>query len=832
MKKSVVKLFRNFLFLCSSILSGLAFYSCGEDAGLGGAIDTKAPTLSIDYPKESGSAIRDSFILAGTVTDDKSISRVAVNVKSLDDGGKFSKTYSASFDPVKNRWWVDINKYEKIDDNHGSWQYPDGNYEFSVTAFDNAGNNSGTYSKTFEIDNTPPVFIISNPGVIKKTNLSPSAYGSLFTIDGTISDNHTISFMDVKIYNASEECVSSETYEGKNIDFYREEDIATAGGTSVQIAQYANASVENRSALNTRYSQLHESDSGTEYYYAEIKLTDSTKVYQDPWGEDARSADEISADQLGNSTSKLYLYDDVYASLMSAKKGLGLSAANLKDIISGVYTGSANKDEVLKVLYDKAYDTSLVEDDPMANKLSFSLNPEANPTYNVNGFEFGFNADDAVQSASTGNTVSVTISAGLDGTNIAPEIVRVWMKEYKDRPTDAEAIKTDLRTLEKQVEILEKAETEFLDALHKSETAAATTVKTGDSDWVLIYDYSLNNSKGSSVSTKTFSVTLPEGIKLSKYYILGVTGYDIEDVEFAQNSVYGFEGNTAGVPPTLKVETPANLSVWGDFAKPQFSGTATISSKSLYLTELTATLTIQDETTNKIEGEFTDTITCKIENDKQTWELSEAGALTWDSVNEKWNLDTTKLPGLVELYNTKAKTADGVYWLATLKISGKSSSGHEGESSQSIHIDTVAPKVSLASVTPSVSGSDYFGGTDTNTYLNGTVTVKGNIDEQNMADSDDAVSYDILAATGDDEPVSILAELIAHAEELGVAFDGKLGKAVTINQSFNTRLISEFFHSFKGAAEDEKIKIEVKVTVKDKAGNLGTCSSNSLNDGK
>ena len=321
MKKSVVKFFRNFLFLGSSILSGLAFYSCGEDAGLGGAIDTKAPTLSIDYPKESGSAIRDSFILAGTVSDDKSISRVAVNVKSLDDGGQISETYSASFDSVKNRWWVDINKYEKIDDNHGSWKYPDGNYEFSVTAFDNAGNNSGTYSKTFEIDNTPPVFIISNPGVIKKTDLSPSAYGSLFTIDGTISDNHTISFMDVTIYNASGECVSSETYEGENLPYYREEDIATAGGTSVQIAQYANVPVENRSALNTRYKQLHESDSGTEYYYAEIKLTDSTKVYQDPWGDGSRSAEELSADQLGNSTSTVYLYDDVYASSMGKKQG-------------------------------------------------------------------------------------------------------------------------------------------------------------------------------------------------------------------------------------------------------------------------------------------------------------------------------------------------------------------------------------------------------------------------------------------------------------------------------------------------------------------------------
>ena len=834
MKKSVVKLLQSFLLLGASILSGFAFYSCGEDAGLGGAIDTKAPTLSIDYPKESGSAIRDQFILAGTVTDDKSIARVTVNVKSLDDGGKISDTYSASFDPVKNRWWVDINRYDaSAAGYYNGWQYPDGNYEFSVTAFDNAGNNSGTYSKTFEIDNTPPVFIISNPGVIKKTNLSASAYGSLFTIDGTISDNHTISFMDVKIYDANGKCVSSESYEGENLPYYREEDVATAGGTSVQIAQYANAAVENRSALNTRYSQLHESDSGTEYYYAEIKLTDSTKVYRNPWGEDARSADEISADQLGNSTSKLYLYDDVFSSLMSAKKGLGLSAANLKDIISGVYSGSASKESVLQTLNEKVYDTSLVEDDPMANKLSFSLNPEANPTYNVNGFEFGF-GDEAVLSASSGNTVSVTISAGLDKTNIAPEVVRVWMKTYAQKPTDQAAVKSDLITLGKEVVKFEKYNDDFagfMDKLHESPENPATTITTGGANWVLIYDYSLNNSRSSSVSTKTFSVTLPDGIELSKYYILGVTGCDIEDLEFAQNTVYGFEGNTAGVPPTIDIETPDNLSVWANFAAPSFTGTASLSTKSLYVSELTASLSIiEDGSTKKNIGEFTDTITCKIENDEKVWSTSAAQALTYDKTEDKWHLDASKLPGLLKVYETEAPK--GVLWLATLKVSGKSSSGHTGEKTLSVKIDTVAPVVSISSVTPTVLGSEYFGDSDTNTYLNGKISIKGNISDTNLLETEEAVTYDVLASIGDEEPVSILADLIANKEDVGADFDGKLGSVYSINESFDTRAISKFFHDFKEKGEDEKIKIEVVVTATDKAGNKGSYSSSLLNGGK
>ena len=826
---NLLKCWYFFIFAASIVV----FWSCGEESGLGSAIDTKAPVLSIDYPKASGSAIRDSFVLAGEVSDDKSISRITVVVKSLDDGGKITDSYFADYDVTKKRWWIDLNSYDPSNaDYHNGWQYPDGRYEFSVTAFDNAGNNSGTYSKTFELDNTPPLFIISNPGVIKKTGLSPSAYGSIFTIDGTISDNHTISFMDVKIFDINGVCVSSESYEGANILFYREEDVATAGGTSVQIAQYANdASSDKRSALNTRYTQLHESDTGTEYYYAEIKLTDSTKVYKNPWQDESRTAEEIEADELGNSTSSLYLYDDVYSSLISSKKGLGLSAANLKDIISGVYDGDLDRAEILALLEQKKYDTSdSSEDEPMSNKLSFSLHPEANPTYTVNGFEFGFTPDDVLQSASSGNTVSVTISAGLDGTNIAPEKVRVWMKTLSSRPADPEPIKSDLILLGKEVEALERDdETEFIDALHETEEAHATNVSVNGESWKLIYDYSLNNSKGNSVVTKTFSVTLPEGIEMSKYYILGITGCDIDDVEFAQKTVYGFEGNTIGVPPIITFDSPQNLSVWPDFEKPEFKGTAVISSKSLYLTELSAEIRITDESTNKLICEYSDKTTCRIEDEKNVWTNSELGALTWNTEEEKWYLDATKFPELIEKFNLE-KTK-GLHWLATIKVSGKSSSAHEGEFIQSIHIDTVSPKVVLSSISPSVIGSGYFGAGDQDIYLNGKISITGNVEDLNLSDDDDAVSCDILASVDGSEPVSILSELIAKKEELGLdamaqdgKFDGKLGKVFSINIPIDTNMITKYF-----GETDRKIQTEFVVTAKDKAGNVGTYSSKLLN---
>ncbi|MBR4599404.1 MAG: hypothetical protein IKO39_05080, partial [Treponema sp.] len=509
-----------------------------------------------------------------------------------------------------------------------------------------------------------------------------------------------------------------------------------------------------------------------------------------------------------NETSKLYLYDDVYSSLMSTKKGLGLNASNLKDIISGI---TVNED-ALEKLNENVIDTaSAGESDALANKLSFSLNPEANPVYNVNGFEFAFSDNDTLQTASSGNMVSVTITAGLDNTNIAPEVVRVWMKEYSEKPSesDEDKIKADLLALGKAVKGLEDSETDFIDTIH-AESGSATPVSTNDSEnkWILIYDYSLNNSKGSSVSTKTFSVTLPEGISLSKYYILGVTGYDIEEVEFSQNTVYGFEGNTAGVAPTLTIDSPDSLAIFGEFdSSSVFTGKATLSTNQLYISEISATLSITDESSSSQASvaEYTDSI--KWIND---WDDSTYGAISWDETSSTWKFDASKIQELVDLYNSKKD--DGIYWLCTLTVEAKSSSGHSGEISRSIHIDTVAPTVTINSVTPNVSGAEYFSESDTNTYLNGKITFKGTIEEQNL----DSVSFDILA--GGESVI----------EELGIS--GELGKVYSVSKGIDTSIITEKFAT--SSDSDPKIEVEIRLTAMDKAGNSATYSSKALLGGE
>ena len=817
-------------FLKNWVVGGLAslllavLLSCGEDAGLGASIDTKAPTLSITYP-DSGAAIRDSFILAGDCSDDKSISRILVTVKNLESGVDYG-SYPAKVSVDQTSWQVELNSYDSNNaEYYNGWQLPDGKYEFSVTAYDNAGNNSGVSSRQFEIDNTPPVFIISNPGVVKSSGLKASAYGSLFTIDGTISDNHPISYMDVKIFRTSDgQLLSHETYEGSAIDFYREEDIATAGGSSVTIAQWSDTATQ---TAKTRYTDIYgyNVEAGTIEYFAQIALYDSAKVYKNPPKNSSRSAVEIASDVYGNSTSTVYLYDDVYTALMSAKKGLGLSAANLKDILAGLDKGE-KATAALSTLSTNAKNTEVD-----ANRLYFSLNPQANPTYTVNGYKFNF-ASNENQLASSGNTVSVTVSAGLDGTNIQPDLVKVWIKKYASKPTDEIAVKSELEKLNQKVIELTKEEAEFV------EDVTTINLESGN-DWILVYDYAQHNDKGSSVATKTFAVTLPaieDYIELEKFYILGVTGHDVDEVCFSQNIVYGFEGNAAGVPPTFAFddtegsETPKSLSIWNDFATPKFSGTAIVSTGSYFVKEITAKLTLKDENTNATVGTYTDTmISNKTTEGGVVWTQSAAQALSWDYDANKWKIDLTKLPGLssVDISNKQL--------LASLEISGKSSSGHSGVTSRDIHIDTVAPVVTMTSITPSVSGSEYFGNGDTNTYLNGNITIKGNVEEQNLKN----VSYDILASTDLGKTLtagdSILEDLKNHKTELGLDagtadgnFDGSLGKQFTLNIPFATTAITKLFHDYKVAEEDAKIQVELVVTAVDEAGNTGSYSSKTL----
>ena len=777
--------------------SALLFAFSGCDVGLGESVDTSAPTLSIEYPPIAA-VIKDTFVLYGSCDDDKDVASVSVQVVNTETK-EVVDTLNATIDAGGKSWRVDVNPY--IEET-GKYKYLDGTYQFSASAVDGAGHSSGESSRTFDLDNTAPVFIISKPGVVKSENLKPSAYGSVFTIDGTIADNHTISLMDVKIFDENGNVVSSESYDDGTIgEFFREEEIATAGGTSVTIAQSG----------NDRYSKLYNDATskdaeGTARYYAEISLCDNAQVYNEPVSGERSVVSTVINDK-GNKTSVVYLYDDVYSELMSAKKGMGLSAADLKDIISGTYSGTADKDNVRQILSEKAKDTAASDND--GNRLSFSLNPDANPTYTVNSFAFNFDADATVQSASSGNSLTVTIQAGLDNTNIAPECVKVWIKEFDSRPTDSDEIESQINDLWKTVK--NAGETEFTEG-----------EKTGD--WLLIYDYSKHNEKGSSVSTETFSATLPAGvIKLEKFYIVAVTGTDVDDVEFSQKQKFGFEGNEAGVPPNPVIETPENLSIVASTAQSdlEFTGTAVVKSSSLFVQKLTARLTVTDETTGESVGEATETISCELDSsNRKTWAANEA--LFFDSA-DKWHFVPEKLANYSAI---AAARESGKMYLYTLTLEAKSSSGHTAETSRSVHVDTTLPAISISSAEPRVELYEPLGNDlkDKYIYLNGTVTIKGSIEEQNLSE----VSYDIWASTdltkelSEADSIFKLAEsnatIKAALENAGL--DKSLGKVYSISQEFKTSLISNLFATSEN--RDPMIKVEVVLMAEDNAGNKTT----------
>lgn len=747
--------------------------------GLGDSVDTVAPSVKIVYPDpETNAIIRGTFILYGDCNDDKQITAVKVTLVNKLTGETVLEDAPATVDSSSKHWRIDLNKYSP-ENRYAGWQLADGTYSATVRAYDGSHDSSSdensSASSTFDIDNTPPVFVIKNPGVVKSGTSSPSAYGSIFTIEGTIAELHSVSSMDVTIYDESGSIVSKENYNGEEISSFRADDIAPPGEASVSviIAQAGSA----------RYDGIYGDSSGTQKYTCSIRLTDNAKRYvAPPDSSDQRTAEEAAADEKGNSTSSLYLYDDVYDSLLSQKKETSkkLQPTDLMKILNG----TKSDDEAKEILDGAEKDTSSAEE---SGRLYFSLNPDANPTYQVNGFEYKFGENAANQQASSGNAVSVTVTQGLDQTQIdldgnekSNATVKVWMKEYTAAPESREELAAELsETLAAKVKALEDDEDGYSEATFTEYSKATEELPATEIEgWKLIYDYGKNNSGGASVSTKTFSVTLPEGaIVLNKYYILAVTGRDIDGVEFSQNTIYGFLGNEAGVPPTLKILSPGSSSLQATTGF-SFSGSAVLTGGSLYASYLRAALSVTDQDTNADLGTYTEEIS-RSGADKG-WTSTAAFTCAEDG---SWTFSPS---GLKDYEKIKAEKDSGKSYLYTLELYGKSSSGHDSSVSQNVQIDSVLPKIEISSITPTVD--EYDG--KTGPFVNETITVKGSVTESNLS--------------------SVVMKIYSGSE---LKETKSLGKVYSISEKIDTTKFTD----------NENLYIEFEAT--DSVGNIGSCSS-------
>ena len=663
-----------FSFICGISLSiAFLFTACKENVGLGESVDTESPTLSITYPP-SAAQIRGTFVFAGTCSDDKYVESVKLTIKNTTTKETFTAN-TVALGEDKKTWSVSVNNFDDTNASYyNGWQLPDGKYELSVVAYDNAGHSSDSSSRQFEIDNTAPVFILTGPG----STTTPKAYGSSFSVAGTIADEHTISSMAVTIYDSEKNVLAS-----TDTTPYTIQNISTAGGTNVTVLRM--------NASNGRYESIYGQSTGTVNFYCTVYLEDGTHTYTEPVYTTNYTDSNTSA---GNRTSAFFLNDDIYNSLLSSNS-YGLSASDLMSILNGNYAasddtsaravamgnGNLTREQLAQVrtlLSEKFVDTK-------DEYLCFSLNPEVNPSYTVAGMVLS-----TAPTATSGSKATIVCKAGLDQTTFLPGTLKAYIRKFTKVIPSA----SDYESF-----ILNPAE---------------------DPDAILVASNA--DSTESSVESYNWTIALPE-LSADYYYVIGLSGQDMDGNEFRSDGVFGFKGALSGTPPVVTITKPGLAqTVFANSAAVKFIGYADTTDVDLETLEISVAVTDLESGTPL--GTFTgrydmnstsNTISIVQETDEN------------DDVHNKYTFNFTDGTGYK---NFEVLQDSGKLYSYAATIVATDTVGNTVTETRTINVDAAAPVVEINTVSPSVSGSLY--DKSENTYVNGQITIAGNVVETNL----------------------------------------------------------------------------------------------------
>lgn len=812
MKKSMLKSFfakaALVLALSTPVLSTL---SC--DIGLGASVDVLAPSLTISYPP-TGAIVMDKFKLAGECSDDVGVMSVQVTVKSTDTG---VVVFSGNARVTLNNWEIDLNeKNDTLYPSTNGWQFADGTYEISAIASDNSGKNSGNISRTIEIDNTAPVFIIEKPGVTRQqiklpasdsSHKDPSAYGTAFSVTGTIADLHSVSRMDLDIYDSDGNLIPGAQF--------TESSVSTAGGTEVSVARYikGNRSSAEYKEYEAIYGQDPESvtskENSEKQFYCTIRVADNAKIYQ--------SKGDSGVGE-GNVTSDVYLYNDVYTDYLSSKSGLGLSASDVMNILSGTATRSyeVSKETLLSLLCN----TSEID-----KTLAFTIDPIADPVYTVNGYDISPDFTTFPSGASQ-SSVSATAQSGKDGTLIRTNSLHLFVKKFgsvlnHDMASEFAGIVTT--TAEKNHKKMIPGKKEYdadytnlnyiEDMLHaiggtgkitREEVASAINTYTfyvDESRTVFCLADTTSRSEGTDAKVTVNSIMPPSSVLADEYFLFALTGYDADYSEISQsNGYYGFKGEATGTPPETFIDEPLSLSFRKSSAASDLKFKGTMRRGDSPVERLDIEILVTDEEKNEVlnkENPIRGTITAA------AGEIVEQGVSTgiYD-----WQFNPADLEGYDDLVKVES---EGKSYLYDATLTGVGENSVTKIITRSVHIDSKKPIISFSSISPVVSGSVFDG--SGNAYVNGKLTFKVNIDETNLSTDEDAVSFYIFTYDESGTPTNVTSTALGGRSNLK-------GKTLSFTETIDTKDLTD------GA------KLSIMVRARDKAGNVAEYDSDSYTD--
>lgn len=384
--------------LVFSLFAAFSFSSC--EIGLGEAVDTEPPALSIEYPV-ADSVIRDQFAIGGTWSDDGKISSFQVSLERTDGKGiygPFDVNYTVPEESKTLSNWNCI--ISPTDENS---PIVDGNYVATVSIEDDAKHVT-TQSMFFTIDNTAPLVVLQRP-FSKVDELSPDSYGQTFTLEGQAADDNSVSLIEVYIYSDKECTNLLHTVRLPNVP----------NTINLDVAKFIEGDP------STDYSKIYGSASkdGTKNFYCQIVAYDGAQRYP------TDGSNQSAADLNGNSTTSYYIYEDISATVLSKHK-----ITEVYHMLNGTYTlsdgnRSAEKNDVSSLLDSNKVETG-----------SFSLNPANNPTFSISGRESlklnGSDFSSTDNDVTNGGTIVVEVATGLDAIPLVGETLKVYVLPYDE----------------------------------------------------------------------------------------------------------------------------------------------------------------------------------------------------------------------------------------------------------------------------------------------------------------------------------------------------------------------------------------------------------------
>lgn len=706
----------NFLLL-SSITSAIfmLFFACS--VGLGESVDTEVPKIEITYPPAS-SPVRDWFYLAGTASDDKGVASVSVSAENISTN---EITDLGTFTPEKDGTWaVKINEKDSAE----KYKLKDGTYTFCVITKDTSNQKSAPAYRTIEVDNTPPVFVIKNPGTIKAEK--PSAFGSILKIVGAAADDHDIYELSLAVYD-------NPAMEGEPKAVISEKNVDKTDGINVTLARYnlavdSGGGYEAADELHNNYLKIYDAvGGGDQNFFASVTLKDSAGVWQDYTKNQPSS--------VGNSTNGgLYLNDSVYETLMGKKSKYGLSAADFMRLLNGTYKNTAvsasseertaattqaslddeAKKEILKILGERKTETS-------KTPLAFSLNKNANPTYTVMGFSFDSSAESIANlgghKAAKQNSLTFKAQAGLDGAYVKPTTLKIYLfGPYENGFCTAEKLKEIYSDPDLFYERSIKTAKESAKAANGG-TEPSEELVAGFAKAQILKDYS--SSGASTAETFSESIELPSFITKGKYYLLAATGEDEDGVKLMTSYYYGFVGESAGTPPAVSITGFADGVMKNSVSKIKVSGT--LKSEETELAGVAYSVVVFDEIDSKTVG----TITGEVSSENFSLDSKRLSAL--------WEVQDI-LKGTLSYENDYAafEPKDGKRFKYTVTVTGKDTTGLVSKDTRSFTVDRKVPEIKINDITPVAKKETAADGTVSKYIVNGKIKFSTVVTDTNL----------------------------------------------------------------------------------------------------